>query len=57
MQFMNKQIKHYIVLFFIFLLLSLLIWTNFNSQISTLKSESALNVLLLELHKQDSDIS
>jgi len=57
MQFMNKQIKHYIALFFIFLLLSLLIWTNFNSQISTLKSESALNVLLLELHKQDSDIS
>jgi diguanylate cyclase (GGDEF)-like protein len=54
---MNKQIKHYIALFFIFLLLSLLIWTNFNSQISTLKSESALNVLLLELHKQDSDIS
>jgi len=57
MLFMSKQIKHYIVLFVIFLLLSLLIWANFNSQINTLKSESKLNLLLLEIHKQDSDIS
>lgn len=57
MQFMNKQIKHYVALFIIFLLLSLLILANFNSQIATLKSENTLNLLLLELHKQDSDIS
>ena len=54
---MNKQIKHYIALFFIFILLSLFIWSNFNAQINTLKSENSLNLLLLELHKQDSDIS
>ncbi|PAJ74511.1 hypothetical protein CJF42_10095 [Pseudoalteromonas sp. NBT06-2] len=54
---MNKQTKYYPVLFFIFLLLSSLIWANFNSQVNILKSENELNILLLQIQKQNNEIS
>lgn len=57
MRLMNKQTKYYPVLFFIFLLLSSLIWANFNSQVNILKSENELNILLLQIQKQNNEIS